>query len=245
MQVLGVIPVRYESTRFPGKPLAEILGKPMLQWVYEGVRKSASIHELVIATDDKRIRKAAEGFGAKVMMTEGAFTSGTDRVASVAQSLRADVIVNIQGDEPLIQESMIDVLIAGLLNDPRADMATLLTRATEDEISKPGCVTAVRDLDDYALYFSRSTIPFLNEDCKDPQIFLKHIGIYAYRKPALLKFTSLPPSPLEAIEGLEQLRALQNGMKVKVVVTHAESIPVDYPEDIQLVERMLKGRMID
>jgi 3-deoxy-manno-octulosonate cytidylyltransferase (CMP-KDO synthetase) len=242
MQVLGVIPVRYESTRFPGKPLAEILGKPMLQWVYEGVRKSESIHELVIATDDKRIRKTAEGFGAKVIMTEGAFNSGTDRVASVAQSLRADVVVNIQADEPLIQEPMIDVLIAGLLNDPRAEMTTLVKRASGDEISSPGCVKVVRDLEDYALYFSRSTIPFLHEDCEGPQIFLKHIGIYAYRKPALLKFASLPPSPLEAIEGLEQLRALQHGMKVKVVVTDAESIPVDYPEDIQLVERVLKMR---
>jgi 3-deoxy-manno-octulosonate cytidylyltransferase (CMP-KDO synthetase) len=240
MKVIGMIPVRYESTRFPGKPLAEILGKPMLQWVYEGARGSESLDELIVATDDDRIREAAERFGAPVVMTEGSFASGTDRVAHVAETMDADAIVNIQGDEPLIRERMVDALVGGLLNDPRADMATLARKATQDEISTPGSVTVVRDLDDFALYFSRANIPFLHGDIEGHHVFLKHIGIYAYRTSALLKFASLPPSPLEAIEGLEQLRALQHGMKIKVVVTDAESVPVDYPKDIRLVERKLK-----
>jgi len=249
MKISAVIPARYGSTRFEGKPLADILGKPMIQHVYEGVCQSKLIDEVIVATDDQRILEAVKSFGGKAMMTSPTHFTGTDRVAEAAQKLKSDIIVNVQGDEPLIIGSIIDKAIRPLLLDDTLHMSTLMTRIEEvRDWLNPHIVKVVVDQKNFALYFSRSPIPFprdLNIGRLEshpfgtsrplPQRVFKHIGIYVFRRKFLLNFSKMKPTPLEKLEKLEQLRALENGYRIKVTPVNYEPICVDTPEDLQKI----------
>ncbi|MFC2160333.1 3-deoxy-manno-octulosonate cytidylyltransferase [Acidobacteriota bacterium] len=231
----GIIPARYESQRFPGKPLATILGKPMIQRVHERVQKAKCLEKVIIATDDQRIFDAASSFGADVRMTSSKHRSGTSRVAEIATEIDTPIIINIQGDEPLLRASMIDDLVL-VLQDKSIEMATLAVKDKNiAEIEDPNIVKIVKDREDFALYFSRSPIPFNSSDH-----FWKHIGIYGYQKTFLLKFDSLQETRLEKTEKLEQLRAMENGCRIKVVNTPHSVLSVDTPEDIEKVEGFIK-----
>lgn len=232
---LGVIPARYHSERFPGKPLAPILGKPMIQWVYERALTAQRLSRIVIATDDDRILRAARTFGAEVLLTSPHHDSGTSRTAEAAASSEALVVVNIQGDEPLVRGTMIDGLIEAL-EDETASMSSLCIKEHDlSLLSDPNVVKVAADQQGFALYFSRSPLPF-----QPSAYFLRHVGIYGYRKPFLLKFAGLPRHGLEAAENLEQLRALENGFRIKLVETQHLTLSVDRPEDIIKVENLLK-----
>ncbi|BAT72010.1 3-deoxy-manno-octulosonate cytidylyltransferase [Thermosulfidibacter takaii ABI70S6] len=233
-----VIPARYGSTRFPGKPLAKICGKPLIQWVYERASQSTLADDVYVATDDERIVECVEGFGGKAILTPECPT-GSDRVAFVAESIGKswEFIVNVQGDEPLIVPEIIDSVFRGLQEDPSA-IVTMKKRIQSDEDYKnPNVVKVVTGLSGYALYFSRSPIPYFRNTGEA----YKHIGIYGYSRDILLKFVKLPQGKLEITEGLEQLRALENGIPIKVLETDYEAIGVDVPEDIKKVEKILKG----
>jgi 3-deoxy-manno-octulosonate cytidylyltransferase (CMP-KDO synthetase) len=242
MRALGIIPARYHSTRFIGKPLANICGKPMIEHVYEGALKSKSLTSVTVATDDKRIVRKVEEFGGRAILTSSHHKSGTDRIAEALIKLDADdtdLIVNIQGDQPLVEPEMIDEAIRPFVNAPSLMMATLSCRIKDnDELRNPNVVKVVIDKDGFALYFSRSPIPYVRVQ-DDPICFYKHIGIYVYRKDFLLKFTRMPQSILEKAEMLEQLRALENGYKVMVVETGFDSIEVDTPEDLEKVKSII------
>ena len=233
----GIIPARYGATRFPGKPLAKIAGKYLVQWVYEQAQKAKFLEQIIIATDDDRIFSASQGFGADIRMTSTDHQSGTERVIEVAEGVDSSIIINIQGDEPLLQGQMIDDLVQ-VLQDPSISMATLATEVTDlDRIHDQDIVKVVADKNGDALYFSRSPLPFRPSDH-----FLQHIGIYGYQKEFLLKFHTLSVSRLEATEGLEQLRVLENGYKIKIVSTPFPTLSVDNPRDIMAVENcILKG----
>lgn len=240
MKVLAVIPARYSSFRFPGKALAQIRGKPMIQWVWERAKK-ASIGKVVVATEDRRIKEAAQGFGAEVVLTSPNCQSGTDRVAQVARGKNVSLIVNIQGDEPLIPPRAIRDVISPFSTDPKLQMSTLASPIDIDsELSNPDVVKVIVDRDGFALYFSRFPIPY-SGDGEEPERVprLKHIGVYGYRREFLLQFSSLKPSPLERAERLEQLRALENGYRIKVVTGSYVTINVDNPEDLKRVEERL------
>ncbi|MGB9589990.1 MAG: 3-deoxy-manno-octulosonate cytidylyltransferase [candidate division WOR-3 bacterium] len=237
MRTLAVIPARFASRRFPGKPLVKILDKPMIQWVWEAVMKATSIDSAAIATDDERIARAAVGFGARVVMTSPDHVSGSDRVAEVAKRARVGFVVNIQGDEPLIEPSVIDAVVEALNRDSNADIATPVSQIEEEEARNPDVVKVVVDKNGNSLYFSRALIPY---PARHQTTFLRHIGIYAFRKYALLNFVSHEPSTLERIEGLEQLRALEMGMKIKAVQVKFTSHAVDRPEDIPVVEKLMR-----
>ncbi|MBM3296832.1 MAG: 3-deoxy-manno-octulosonate cytidylyltransferase [Candidatus Aminicenantes bacterium] len=232
----GVIPARFESSRFPGKPLALILGKPMLQWVYEAARKAASLERVIVATDDVRIFERARSFGAEAVMTSAGHASGTDRVAEAAAGLDLPIVVNIQGDEPLLEPEMIDGLVAAL-QDESVVMASLMARAGREEVLDRNVVKVVTDLKGFALYFSRFPIPFGNEDR-----FFRHVGIYGYRRDFLLELSRMPPTALEKAEKLEQLRVLENGHRIKMVPCGGATLSVDTPGDIIKVESILKNR---
>jgi 3-deoxy-manno-octulosonate cytidylyltransferase (CMP-KDO synthetase) len=233
-----VIPARYRSTRFPGKPLAEIAGRPMIQHVYERATRASLVDAVVVATDDERIRQAVEAFGGRAWVTRPDHETGSDRVAEVAASLACDVVVNLQGDEPLIQPEAIDQAVEPLRADPGVQMTTLC-RAIQDpeDLASPNVVKVVRDLRGDALYFSRSPIPFTRET-EDGPLGWKHIGLYAYRRDLLLRFARLPASPLERRESLEQLRALEHGVHIRVVETTWDSVGVDTPADLERVRRL-------
>ena len=234
-QAAGIIPARYRSSRFPGKPLAIITGKPLVQRVYEQAKQAKLLQRLVIATDDERIYTACQNFGAEVHMTSPHHQTGTERVAEVAKNLETPVIINIQGDEPLLQGEMIDSLVR-TLQDESIPMATLAAKVTDlNRKQDKDVVKVVWNVKEYALYFSRSPLPFQAAD-----YFWQHIGIYGYQKGFLLKFQGLPVSWLEKSEGLEQLRALENGYKIKIVKTSFPTLSVDTPEDIIKVEKFLK-----
>jgi len=231
----GIIPARYAATRFPGKPLVKIAGKSMIQRVYEQAQKAKHLEQVIIATDDERIFSASRVFGAAVRMTSPDHRSGTERVAEVAEGLESPIIINIQGDEPLLQGQMIDDLVQAL-QDPSTFMATLASKVTDlDLIHDKDIVKVVVDKNGDALYFSRSPLPFRPSDH-----FQQHIGIYGYQKEFLLKFHALPVSRLEAIEGLEQLRVLENGYKIKIVSTPFPALSVDNPQDIMAVEKFIR-----
>jgi len=235
--VLGVIPARFGSTRFPGKPLAPILGKPMIQWVYERARQAHRLDEVVIATDDERIYRAAAQFGANVAMTSPDHPSGTDRVWEAASQTTASVIVNIQGDEPGIEPEVIDAACAPVIAG-EAPMATLAVVVVDPQrFTDANQVRVVTDRRGLALYFSRAPIPW--GGWEQPGRFLAHLGLYAYSRSALHKLTSLPPSQLERAEKLEQLRALENGIAIRVVTVQRHSPAVDVPADIGRAERWL------
>jgi len=254
MKAVAIIPARFGSTRFEGKPLADILGKPMIQHVYEGVCQSRSIDEVIVATDDRRILEAVQQFGGRAVITSPEHFTGTDRVAEVARKLRSEIVVNVQGDEPLIKGSIIDKAIRPLLRDDTLDMSTLMTRIEEvKDWLNPHIVKVVVDKKGFALYFSRSPIPFprgLNVEkllsgpsgqSLLPKRVSKHIGVYVYRRKFLLGLSRMKPTPLEKLEKLEQLRALENGFRIKVVAVNYEPICVDTPEDLQKVVAILSS----
>ncbi|RLE11480.1 3-deoxy-manno-octulosonate cytidylyltransferase [Candidatus Aerophobetes bacterium] len=234
MRVLGVIPARYGSTRLEGKPLADIMGKPMIQYVYENAAKSSILDELIVATDNIRIKEAVEKFGGKAMLTSPSHPTGTDRVAEVAKNFDPQVVVNIQGDEPFINPGMINEVVEPLLEDKEIPMGTLMHEITEKEdFNNPNVVKVVTDKLGFALYFSRSLIPYPRKTEKH-RVF-EHIGIYSFQKEFLLKFTRLEPTPLEQTESLEQLRVLESGYRIKVVLTRYKyvALSVDTPEDLE------------
>lgn len=242
MKVVAILPARYGSTRFPGKPLVDIAGKSMIQHVYERTAQTSSVDRVIVATDDERIRAAVEAFGGDVEMTRSDHPSGTDRLAEVAARIDADLIVNVQGDEPLIDPVMIESAVAPLLSDPGIEMGTLMTRITDlEEYVNPNVVKVVYDQSGFALYFSRSSIPHGRDlaGSELPEAY-KHIGLYVYRRDFLLKYPKLPETPLEQLEKLEQLRAIEHGHRIRIVETDRQSIGVDVPADVERVLRRLK-----
>jgi len=230
MKVIGVIPARLDSTRFPAKVLADLWGKPIIQHVYERARKAKRLDEVLIATDDEKIFDTAKKFGAEVVMTSKKHLTGTDRVSEAVKKNNAEIVINIQADVPLISPLMIDRVAEVLLDDSTLVMATLMKKIEKkEEFYNPNVVKVVIDKQGFALYFSRSPIPYL----KDNFVSYKHIGVYGYRKDFLLTFVQLPRSPLEKIENLEQLRVLENGYKIKMIETDYELIEVDTKEDLR------------
>jgi 3-deoxy-manno-octulosonate cytidylyltransferase (CMP-KDO synthetase) len=238
MNVAVVIPARFASSRLPGKPLLRETGKYLVQHVHDQARLARSVNTVVVATDDPRIADAVRSFGGRVVMTRADHPSGTDRVAEAARALDADVVVNLQGDEPLIDPASLDLLPELLASDPSAEMATLAVPIhSEEQWRNPNCVKVVRDARGRALYFSRSPIPFFRDDVPDfrrrpPQV-LQHLGLYAYRRDFLFKLAALPPSPLELAEKLEQLRVLDAGYHLQVGVVEHAGLGVDTPEDYE------------
>ena len=244
MSVLGVIPARHASTRFPGKPLTPIAGRPMIQHVFERSRQSKRLDDVAIATDDPRIQEVCEGFGATVFMTDPNHPTGTDRLAEVAAQVDHDILVNIQGDEPLIEGYVIDAAVDALVADDDADMSTIVHRAGAEALLDPNRVKVVVDSRGFALYFSRSAIPYERArptgDAVDLAPILQHVGLYTYRRRFLLELVKLPRTPLEVTEELEQLRALESGFRIRVAEIEGwQSIPVDVPEDVARVEEAL------
>lgn len=238
MKVLCVIPARYASTRLPGKPLSVIAGKPMIQHVYERACQAKMPDEVVVATDNELVEKAVLDFGGKAVMTSPDHPSGTDRLAEVALMYPdVDVIVNVQGDEPMIPPEVIDNLAAVFEADPELNMATMKVQMDEEDYDNPAAVKVVTDLNGYALYFSRSLMPYPRNKPEGFKVF-KHVGIYAYRRSFLLKYAALNPTPLEKTESLEQLRALENGYKIKVLESDFKGIGVDTPEDLAAVNKL-------
>ncbi|MBI1893008.1 MAG: 3-deoxy-manno-octulosonate cytidylyltransferase [Candidatus Rokubacteria bacterium] len=241
MTAIVVIPARYGATRFPGKLLADLHGKPLIQHAWERARELASVSRVLVATDDERISRAVLGFGGEVVMTRVDHPSGTDRVGEVARALSAELIVNLQGDEPLIDTKAVDELVRTMSREPGIVMGTLAHAINQEgELASPHVVKVVVDQEGFALYFSRAPVPFARSRGKHPP--LRHIGLYVYRRDFLLTLTSLPPSPPELTEGLEQLRALEHGYRIKVLLSPTPSFGVDTPEDlIRLRELLAKG----
>lgn len=245
MNVLAVIPARYASTRLPGKPLVPLGGKPMIQRVWERVRQAQSVSDVIIATDDERIRSAVQAFGGDVAMTRSDHRSGTERVAEAALARGdAEIIVNVQGYEPLIEPSAIDAAVEAVREDLEVSVATLAVPISKPaDIMDPNVVKAVLDFDGNALYFSRAPIPWVRDRSGPVHAkHLKHLGLYVYRRAALLEFATFPQGDLERIEQLEQLRWLENGYRIRVAETEYDSVSVDVPEDIPRVEQLLAGR---
>lgn len=255
MKIIGMIPARYGSTRLEGKALADIAGKPMIQHVYERAARAAQLDDVIIATDDERIADAVAAFGGRCEMTASTHQSGTDRLAEVARRIDCDLIVNIQGDEPMIEPSAIDAAVAPFLSNPEERFGTLARRITslEDHLA-PSVVKVVTDRKGYALYFSRAPIPYFRVDGDEawpedrPRVHpttgvqpLHHIGLYVYARETLLWYSALAPTPLEQTEKLEQLRALENGCRIRVVQVDYAPIGVDTPEDLERVRKALGG----
>jgi 3-deoxy-manno-octulosonate cytidylyltransferase (CMP-KDO synthetase) len=242
VKIVGIIPARFASTRFPGKPLALIAGKPLLQHVVEQCQRAKSLSEVIVATDDTRIWEVAQNF-CRVEMTRPDHPSGSDRIAEVVERCECDAVVNIQGDEPLIEPSVIDAVTNALA---QSEMSTAATRIKNPaELDNPNVVKVVVNAAGHALYFSRRTIPYVREAASGSSeqlaafAFLKHLGIYGYRRGTLLRLVKFPVSPLENAESLEQLRALENGIPIAVVKVDYDSIGVDAPEDVAKVEKIL------
>jgi 3-deoxy-manno-octulosonate cytidylyltransferase (CMP-KDO synthetase) len=239
LQIVAVIPARYASTRFPGKPLADIDGRPMIEHVYRRAEASPLVSRVIVATDDLRIATTVTGFGGHVRLTRVDHRTGTDRLAEVASTLDCDVIVNVQGDEPLLDPRAIAEAVAPFA-DPSIPMTTLYRRITNpSELTNPNVVKVVLDRGGFALYFSRAPIPHARDPRGGWPPLYKHVGLYAYRRSALLVLASLEPTPLERAEALEQLRALEHGIRVKAVETAYDSLGVDTPEDLEQVRRLL------
>ncbi len=238
MKILGIIPARFASSRFPGKPLADIAGKSMIRRVYEQCRKSSSLHKVIVATDDQRIFDHVKNFGGDAIMTSINHVSGTDRCSEVASLFpEFDIFINIQGDEPLIDPLQID-LLCKCFEDENTSLATLVKKiSSTDELFNPNTPKVILNKDMQAIYFSRNAIPFLRNSNQDnwlnDHLFYKHIGIYGYKSATLLEITKLQMSVLEKAEALEQLRWVENGYKIKVAITDKESQAIDTPEDLQ------------
>ncbi|MEO8025860.1 MAG: 3-deoxy-manno-octulosonate cytidylyltransferase [Bryobacteraceae bacterium] len=241
-RVLGVIPARFASSRFPAKALATLAGKTMLQHVWERASATRYLSSVVIATDHDSIYNEARRFGAQVRMTRSDHASGTDRVAEIAASDSASVVVNIQGDEPLIDPAAIDGLVHAMLDREEVRMGTLKKKIEHaPEIANPNVVKVVTDRDGDAIYFSRCPIPFQRESGDQPTTYFKHIGLYAYNREFLLGYSDLPVGPLERAEKLEQLRALENGYRIHVVETDYDSLGVDTPEDLERLRAVVEA----
>ncbi|MFH1691400.1 MAG: 3-deoxy-manno-octulosonate cytidylyltransferase [Candidatus Omnitrophota bacterium] len=239
MDVIGVIPARYSSTRFEGKVLAQVAGKPVIQHVWENASKAKVLDELIVACDDDRIYKAVLGFGGKAVMTARAHTSGTERIVEIVGDMDVRIIVNIQGDEPLVHPSMIDDAADVLLSNADTRVATIMKRIdNEEEILDSNVVKVVVGKKNQALYFSRCPIPFVRDEEPGMRVHYKHIGLYAYTKDFLFIYKNLPPSKLEGLEKLEQLRILENGYPISVVETKHETIGVDTYEDLEKVRQL-------
>ncbi len=240
--ITAIIPARYGSTRFPGKPLAMIEGKTLIEWTYTNTKKCLVFDKVIVATDDKRIFEAVKAFGGEACMTSSEHHSGTDRTAEASRILGLPddgIVVNVQGDEPLIASEAVSALIAPLIEDPSLKMSTLIYKIRDPkEINSPNIVKVVSDKNGYALYFSRSLIPY-SENTGDANYY-KHIGLYAYKNSFLMDFTKMEPAQLEKREKLEQLRALENGIKIRVVESDFDPVEVDVPEDIEKVIKRIK-----
>jgi 3-deoxy-manno-octulosonate cytidylyltransferase (CMP-KDO synthetase) len=241
MHIVGIIPARFASTRFPGKPLADIRGKTMIQRVYEQAKKSKSLEQVIVATDDPRIEKAVMDFGGMVCLTSPHHPSGTDRCAEVVKKMKlnCDAVINIQGDEPFIEPQQID-LVSACFEDTRTELATLIKKiSTTETLLNTNSPKVIVDQNQFAIYFSRHPIPFIRGESADKWLhhhtFYQHIGIYGYRTDVLSKVTQLAPSSLEKAESLEQLRWLEHGFKIKTAVTTHETLAIDTPEDLDRI----------
>jgi 3-deoxy-manno-octulosonate cytidylyltransferase (CMP-KDO synthetase) len=240
LQVVVIIPARFASTRLPGKPLADIDGRPMIEHVFRRVSASPVVSQVIVATDDLRIATRVKDFGGAVRLTKATHQSGTDRLAEVAATLDCDVVVNVQGDEPLIDPNAIAEAVAPLRIDSSVQISTLYRRITDPaELINPNIVKVVVDRGGFALYFSRAAIPYARDPRGGWPPMYRHIGVYAYRRSALLVLARLEPTPLERAEALEQLRALEHGIRIKAVETQYDSIGVDTPEDLEQVRRLI------
>ncbi len=246
MKIIGVIPARFGSTRFPGKPLVNLQGRPLIQWTIEGAKKSKLLSDVIVATDDERIKKAAEAVEVKVAMTASELPTGSDRIHAAIKDIPCDVVVNIQGDEPLVTGALIDRLAQVFIDDPQMDMATLAHPISDEELQSPNAVKVVMNHKDEALYFSRYAVPYSHSTASEMGSYegcLKHIGMYAYSKNFLKKFCEAPPALIEKAESLEQLRALYLGAKIKVIRVKEASLGVDTPEDLVRLEKLLSQGM--
>ena len=242
MKIIGVIPARYKSSRFPGKPLVDICGKPMIYWVYQQAGKVKEFDKVYIATDDERIREACEQYNMDVIMTSDKHQTGSDRVAEVATKVEGDLFVNVQGDEPVINPEMIRQVISIFLEDAEVYFGSLKKEITDpEEIKAASTVKVVTDDNGDAMYFSRSITPSNIKDGKLARVF-RHVGIYAYKRDFLLKFTNMEQTELELGEGIEPLRAMQHGYKIRLKETEYSSIGVDYPEHVALVEKVIREK---
>lgn len=241
-QTAIIIPARYGSSRLEGKPLLKANGKPIIQWVWEKASKVPLVDRVIVATDDERIFNACKDFGAEVEMTSTEHKSGSDRIAEVAsRHPEIGYIINLQGDEPLIEQSNIELVIKGVKFDEQADISTLVREIKDaDEINNPNLVKCVFDLNGYAMYFSRSKIPYERNINKGEWKFYGHLGIYGYKRDALFKMTGLPQTSYEKAESLEQLRALQNGMKIKVAIVDNVPVGIDTIEDFEKFKAMVE-----
>jgi 3-deoxy-manno-octulosonate cytidylyltransferase (CMP-KDO synthetase) len=245
LKSIAIIPARFDSTRFPGKPLAIIAEKPMIQHVYERACRAGRVDQVIVASDDQRILDTVQSFGGSARLTASSHRSGTDRVAEVAAQCDAEIIVNVQGDEPLIAPQSLDAVIEPFYSDPELMISTLSSSGSSpEELQNPNVVKVVVDKDGFALYFSRSPIPSFHSASRLGQVqtFYKHIGLYGYRKKFLEQLPTLKESFLERAEGLEQLRFLENGYRIKVVNTAYESLAVDTPQDLERINHLIKER---
>ena len=244
--IVGVIPARYASERLPAKPLVDLLGKPMIQRVYEQAKKARMLSRVVVATDDVRIEKAVSNFGGDVMLTSPEIKSGSDRVAAVASKIDGDIFINIQGDEPLIASEMIDQAAQLLLDDVSAPVATLVKKIDSVvDLLNSNVVKVILNHEMCGLYFSRTAIPYVRDQANiatwlDHCVFYKHIGLYVFRSDFLKRYAQLPISNLEKAEKLEQLRILEAGYKIKIGITNFDSIPIDTPDDVERVVSILR-----
>jgi len=240
-RVIVVIPARYGSTRLPGKPLVPLAGTSMIQRVYERAKAAQRVHRVIVATDDDRIMQAVQSFGGEARMTRADHRTGTERVAEVAAHETGDIFVNVQGDEPLLDPHAVDTAVQALLGEPQASVATVATAIkTPADIMDPNVCKVVLDFDENALYFSRAPIPWVRDTHSKIQVrHWKHLGLYVFRRDALLEYPTLPQGELERIEQLEQLRWLENGWKIKVAEVEHDAVSVDVPEDVARVEKLL------
>lgn len=242
MEVVGIIPARLAAVRLPNKPLLDIASKPMIWWVWHNAKQAKTLREVMVATPDEQIAEVVRAFGGIAVMTSPKHRSGTERLAEAAQNLSADIIVNIQGDEPLMPPENIDAVARPLLEDASLPMSSLMCPATDEEKDKPTVVKVVVDRMGNALYFSRSRIPYPREPSA-PAITYKHLGIYAYRRDFLLQYAAMEPTPLEQMEMLEQLRVLENGYRIRMVRVEQTSIGVDTEEDLNRVRAIIAQRL--
>lgn len=244
MNIVAIIPSRYSSTRLEGKPLIDIAGKPMIRWVYESALRAQWIDRVIVATDNRQILETVANFGGEAELTSSHHLSGTDRIAEVAAHLPCDLVVNLQGDEPLMQPHLIDKVVKVVMDNQEVYMASAQSPIKQvEDLMNPNVVKVVSDCDGYALYFSRSPIPYCSPGGgnEHSSIGFRHIGLYVYKKEFLMKFVTLDPSPLEKLERLEQLRALENGYRIKLVYTEYDSLGVDTPKDVELVIKRLRN----
>jgi 3-deoxy-manno-octulosonate cytidylyltransferase (CMP-KDO synthetase) len=241
--IWAVIPARYAATRLPGKPLVQLAGKSMIQRVWEQVSRAKKIAKVVVATEDERIRAAVQAFGGEAVMTRADHRTGTDRIAEVAVAAHADIFINVQGDEPLISPDAVDELASAIAEDETVQLATLaVPLQNPKDIMDPNIVKVVLDFNGDALYFSRAPIPWVRDTANAVHArHLKHLGLYAYRREALLDYRTLPPGDLERVEQLEQLRWMENGYKMRVAETEHDSVSVDVPEDVARVEKLINA----